>query len=433
MKAFKKSVCFFLALLFAFTSIPFAFAQGNSESKSDSIEVIVKTNKEKYATASVAKVTVSVTNKASEPLYDINTQILFDQLTPVKEKKNTTEKHINCLNPGDSFDFSYRVILNGENFNPGFFSRGLLFLSGLFNKAYYVEAKDNSGKGIIVNKYKTTITFGKYVAENIIELAYSTNSSDESSQTADTTPSTNATTVTTTAATTQERYDKPSPPAHKPPETTRPHYTKPTTTKPRYTEPKTTKPKPSKPVNDKPDRPSEDNTTTKKYKPAETYSTHAKAYSAYISFLEANRSSIDKIDVAHLNNDGIFELVIQNYNNNVVVYGYTDQYGMCELYSAGKGKGNNMDVYYSTSENLIIATSADTGGATYKAVKINDLSATVTSELRKNNGKHEQGCYLDGQEISLEECERIIASYPNKYFVVEGNVSQAISTLKKEI
>lgn len=429
MKMFRKSVCFFLALLFVFTSIPFAFAEGKSDTKSDAIEVIVKTNKEKYATASTAKVTVSVTNTGSKALYDVNTQILFDQLTPVKEKKNTTEKHVNCLNPGDSFDFSYRVILNSENFNLGFFNKGLLLLSGLFNKAYYIEAKDNSGSGITVNKYKTTITFGKHVAENIIELAYSAeepqNNNNEPAAATTSAPATVATTAPATQSYHEDDYNN-----H--PKPTKPRYTEPKTTKPRYTEPRTTQPKPTKPVYTEPHRPTEAYTTTEPYRPTESLSFESKAYSAYISFLEANRSSIDKVDVADITGDGVYDLIIQNYNNSVAVYSYSEQ-GLLSLYSAGKGKGSGMDVYYSTSQNLIIATAADTGGQSYNMVEFHGMSATVTSELRRNNGKFEQACYLDGREISLEECESIIASYPNKYYVVEGNVSQSISVLQREM
>ena len=425
MKLFKKSLCFILALIFVLSALPFAFAEGSNETSSGALEITVKTNKSAYKTTSTAKITVTVCNKGNATLYNVYSQAIFDDLSPVKEKVSVTAKGVDYLNPDDSFTYSYKVILNKDNFDIGIFSKAVFFFSGLFNKPYFVDSVDLSGKDVTIKKYPSDISFGDFTAENVIEVAFSTTEPTYDFTMPDKPAATDATTTTaSTTAAPAVNVQINNNLNQAPPPTTR--YNPPRTTK--YNPPKTTKPRPTEP---KPTRPQ--HTEPPRTTEAHSSSLEARAYSAYISYLEANRSSIDKVDVADVTGDGIFDLVIQNLGDCVVVCSYSDSSGVFELYRAGKGKGYNMDVYYSTSDNEIIATSADTGGSTYCVVRISSYGSTVVSELRYNNGKHEEGCYLDGNEISHDEYERIVASYSKDYYVVEGSVSAQISVLQRYI
>lgn len=427
MKAFKKSLCFFLALIMVFSALPLAFAEGSKETKGGALEITVKTNKSVYKTTSTAKITVTVCNKGDSPLYNVYSQAIFDDLSPVKEKTSITSKGADYLNPEDSFSYSYKAIINKDNFDIGFFSKAVFFFSGLINKPYFVDSVDLSGKNVTLKKYPTDISFGDFTAKNVIEVAFSTTEpSSDFTMPEEPAVTEAATTEATTAAPAvnvqiNNNLQTPPPPTtrYNPPRTTR--YTPPKTTRPRPTEPQTTRPKPTEP-----------RTTEAPHTTTERGSIEARAYSAYISFLEANRGSIDKVDAAYLNNDGLLELIIQNINDKVAVYGYSDSYGVFELYSQSKGKGYNMDVYYDRDAGEILSPAADTGGKTYRIVRITNTGSTVLSELRQHNGKFEEGCYRDGEEISQEEFDRIVSSYQNK-FIVEGSVSQLIPILRDEM
>ena len=271
MKLFKKSVCFLIALILMLSAVPFAFAKGADEKITNALELEIKTNKTVYKTTSTAKITVTVRNKSTATLYDVTAQAIFNDLVPVKEKTNITTKSIDYLNPGDDFSIAYNAILNSDNFDVGFFRKGLFFFAGLFRKPYFIDSSDLSGKNVSLEKFTSEITFGKFTAENVVEVAFSTTEpySDFTMPEEPTTTET-ATATTTTAPAVNVQINNniaPAPPTtkHKPPRTTRPKPTEPRTTRP-YREQKTTRPY-TEPV-----RPTEPMTTTEAYRPTENTS-----------------------------------------------------------------------------------------------------------------------------------------------------------------
>ncbi len=431
MKLFKKSVCLLIALILMLSAVPFAFVKGADEKITNALELEIKTNKTVYKTTSTAKITVTVRNKSTATLYDVTAQAIFNDLVPVKEKTNITTKSIDYLNPGDDFSIAYNAILNSDNFDVGFFRKGVFFFAGLFRKPYFIDSSDLSGKNVSLEKFTSEITFGKFTAENVVEVAFSTTepySDFTMPEEPTTTEAATATTTTAPAVNVQINNIAPAPPTtkHNPPRTTRPQPTEPRTTRP-YREQKTTRPY-TEPV-----RPTEPMTTTEAYRPTENNSLEARAYRKYISFLEENIGSIGNCDGADIDGNGLIDLLIENYNGNVAVFTYNEQFGIYELYSAPKGKGYNMEVYYDLDSHELISPSGSTGDITYKTVKISYSGSTVTSELIRYNGKFDEGCFLDGQQITEDEYNRIVDSYPNEYYNIDGSASQLIRILEEEL
>ncbi len=429
----KKTVSILLALVFVFSSVTFAFAEDTKKAdESDSTDVIrieTETNKNKYRTSATAKITVTVTNEGDKPLFDVHAQAIFNELKPVNKKSSTTAKSVGCLQPGDSFTFSYKTILNIEEFDVNIFSRLTIIFMEFFKGAYFIESEDNTGKDTTVKKQTNSITFGKFKAENLVEVSYSTKEKKTTSKTESTTEDkfaissddTLATTTTTTTTTTEEHterttryYDEyePTRPQATEPRTTRPHTTEPRTTKPRTTwyEP-TTRPTTTEPHFDNP-----------------TY--EERAYSEYIEFLRENSSVIGQCDAADINGDGIYELLIEDYQGSGIVYTYNDQYGIYELHSEPRGKSVDGEMYYSVKNQLVIFPTADTGGETYTTVHFTLYDIAVTSELVYNNGKYDTGCFRNGVEISRQEYDSTVNSYANQYYYVDGNPEQLIGVLE---
>ncbi len=521
---FRKAVSLLLAVVFVFSSALFAFAEdkkaNSSEEKSDLIQIEVETNKSKYRTTSTAKITVTVTNNRSSPLFNVKSQAIFNELVPVNKRISTTHKSAECLQPGDSFTFSYRALLNAEEFELGLLSRLTLIFKKFFKGAYHIESADHTGKDITIEKQTDEISFGKFRAENLIEVAYSTkepsafrekDNPPEPDDTENKLAAGTTTTVTTTKApseTTTAPQKKPSPTEAPEADQTpfypvnrekmysddyilpsdseyitssdldkfdyyemdyvtneiyaRHGYIFKTEKFARYFESKSWYRGTVSDMSEVEKRLSvverknldtivayekalgwRESDTTKKStenkrtttSPATTAnkqnsSYETRAYSKYISFLKENAGSIGQCDAADINGDGVFDLIIESFNGNAAVYTYNDQYGIYGLYSATKGKGSAMDVYYSVVNQLVIFPTADTGGSTYSTVKFNNTDAYITDTLKYNNGKFESGCFYNGAEITAQEHDKIVDSYKNQYYTVDGNVSQLIGTLE---
>ncbi len=523
MNYIKKTVCVLLSVIIVFSSALFAFAENTkvteNDKSSDVVEIELKTNKTKYRTTSTAKLTVTVTNTGNAPLYNVKSQAIFNELTPVNKKNSTTQKSAECLQSGDSFSYSYRVLLNAEEFEVNIFSKLLLAFKNFFKGAYHIESADHTGQDITVLKHTDEISFGKFNAENLVEVAYSTKKPTDPDEDGKKDNSKNETdnklTETTTETTTAAEKTTAPPPITKTTENSSEafypverekmysdDYILPTDlryitnedldkfdyyemdyvtneiyarhgyifktekfaryfeskdwykgtetsmseveeklstierknldtiiayekalgwreqdTTQKATEPRHTTPLPS---------------TTKKQS-ANPDSREAKTYSKYISFLKENASSIGQCDAADINGDGILDLVIENFSNDAAVYTYNDQYGIYELYRQPKGKGSNMDVYYSVKNQLVIFPAENTGGSTHTTVNFTPEETYISCQLVYNNGKFDTGCFRNGEEITYEEYTKTVSSYENQYYIVDGNVNQLIGTLEELI
>lgn len=424
----KKSISLLLALVFVFSCVTVAFANDNEKTDTapqdtDVITIETETHKNKYRTCSTAKITVTITNDGDLPLYDVNAQAIFDELKPVNKKHNITSKGVDCLQPGDSFVLNYKAIINIDEFDINFFSKLALMFVGFFRGTYFIDSDDNTGKDITVKKESDSVSFGKFKAENLVEVSYKTKEPEiiEPEETEDitedpfaissdgeliTTTETTTTEITTTEITTTEKYT----------ERTTDYYREPETTKQRPTEPLTTAPKTTEPR------------TTEAHFDNPTY--EERAYGAYIDFIRENSSKIDQCDAADVNGDGLYDLIFENYDGYTAVYTYTDQYGVYELYKISAGKGYNMEVYYSVINQLVVFPAASTGGSSHTIVKFNGMSSYIEDELVYNNGKFESGCFRNGSEITFAEHDSIINSFASKYYNVDGNATQLIHTLE---
>lgn len=437
MNIFKKTVSLFLAFLFVFTSVLFVFAEETKKDNSaetaeaEVIEIETETNKNKYGTSSTAKITVTVTNTGDKPLFNVRAQAIFNDLLPVSKKSSTTSKSAECLQPGDSFTFSYKVIINVDEFDINIFSKLALIFKEFFKGAYHLESSDYTGKEITIKKQTDKITFGKTKAENLVEVAYSTKEKaakkkpeNKTETNAENKNSSGSVLTTTTEPTTEKQTTRPY---------TEPKPTESRTTEYRYTEPRTTKPRPTEHRTTE-HRYTEPRTTEHRYtKPETTYPQYStpsyeeRAYSKYIEFIRANSSSIRQCDAADINGDDVFDLIIENFNGDAAAYTFNDQYGIYELYSAPMNKGYNMEVYYSVINSMVIFPSANTGGSTYTTVKFSNTNAYITDEIEYS---HDSGYLNNGSSISEAEYDSIVNSYANQYYNVDGTPSQLIGTLQ---
>ncbi|MGM9617300.1 S-layer homology domain-containing protein [Butyricicoccus sp.] len=135
----------------------------------------------------------------------------------------------------------------------------------------------------------------------------------------------------------------------------------------------------------------------------------AAARSLYYNYLMQNaKPALNNIPQAaacvDIDNDGIPELILhdtQQYFCNMV-YTYNPSTGKMLLLGeqVSYGKGYGMTIYYNTSTHQVCLPSADTGGASYYVYTINGIKTPAVSYFRMNNGKFEQGCTIDGKQVS---------------------------------
>lgn len=431
MKTFRKSLCIFLTVILFFSLSAPVFAE-NSEQTNKTVSSIylgvscsgeVKT----FATQSVD---VEFSNETKNPIYNVTVQAFFDEVTPVKKKESITSQSIDCLEPGEKIEFRYYIILNPSAHDVGFFNKIAFFFVKLFKGAYTAESIETNENNLITKETSAETSFGKFTATNTVIATYSEASSKNENPDNNTTkeavtetttikmettvepavtlpaPIEHTTSATTTTATTTEAYT-----AHTTREASTTRYT---TTYPRTT--------------------TSHYTTTESSNHTNPDSKEAIAYTNYIDFVRSNSSSISKCDAADINDDGIFDLIVADYNGKAAVLTYNYQYGIYELYSKQMGKGNNMPVYYSTLNQVVVFPSASTGGAEHITVYFDGYNTEVTDELISNNKKTEnEGCFLNGEKISEQEYNSIVDGFPNRYMVVEGTPNQLISVLQEYI
>lgn len=177
MSKVKKILCLLLAVLMVLTmNIP-VFANDNiaisnnvsTVENAKPIEITVSTDKSSYKTTNIATINVTVKNVSDESLENVKAQVVFDDLQPVSRKNSTTSKEVSVLQAGESFEFSYKATLNINKHNLNFFQKIFLWFVRLFNGGYTISSSEMDA--IVENV--TEIRFGKYLAENFINVTYS--------------------------------------------------------------------------------------------------------------------------------------------------------------------------------------------------------------------------------------------------------------------
>lgn len=173
----KKITKVLLVLLVALMMLPLTVsAVSDNETMSNNLSITISTDKNEYKVTNVAKITATITNTGSEDIENITAQAVFNDLAPVSAKSSETNKNVAVLKPGESFSFTYKATLNSSKHNLNFFQKIILFFVRLFNGGYTANSIDFD----VVTENVTEIKFGKFTAENVIQVGYSVPDDDNS-------------------------------------------------------------------------------------------------------------------------------------------------------------------------------------------------------------------------------------------------------------
>lgn len=168
MSKFKKLICLLITTLLLFT---FSVCVSASNKTSDSnIKIEVVTDKAEYKATSVAKITATITNASDKDIENVTAQVVFGDLSPAGKKNSQIKKTVDTLEAGESFSFTYKATLDKDEHDLNIFQKIILFFVRLFNGGY--TANNNSID--VVAENVTEIDFGKYTAENVIQVGYGT-------------------------------------------------------------------------------------------------------------------------------------------------------------------------------------------------------------------------------------------------------------------
>lgn len=167
----KKITKVLLVLLVALMMLPLTVsAVADNETVSDNIKIEVTTNKAEYKATGVAKITATITNTGSEDIENITAQAVFDDLSPVSKRNSQTSKSVDVLKSGESISFTYKATLNKSEHKLNIFQKIILFFVRLFNGGYNASSSDID----VITENVTEIKFGKFTAENVIQVGYAT-------------------------------------------------------------------------------------------------------------------------------------------------------------------------------------------------------------------------------------------------------------------
>lgn len=169
MKKSSKVFCLLFAVLMLFTLSITAFA-GN-ETNDGNIKIEVATDKAEYKATGVAEITATITNVSGEDIENVTAQAVFNDLAPAGKRSSETSKSVNVLKAGESFSFTYKATLNKSEHKLNIFEKIILFFIRFFNGGYTAS---NSSIDVVAENV-TEIKFGKYSAENIVQVGYSEN------------------------------------------------------------------------------------------------------------------------------------------------------------------------------------------------------------------------------------------------------------------
>lgn len=172
MKRTRKLFCLFIAVLMMFTLSVTAFAA--NETNDGNIKIEVSTNKGSYGVTDVAEITATITNISDEDINNVIAQAVFNDLAPVAKRKSQTSESVDVLKSGESFSFKYKVTLNEDKHKINFFEKIILWLVRLFNGGYSA-GKQNFD---VVAENITEIKFGKFAADNVIQVGYDKNTKE---------------------------------------------------------------------------------------------------------------------------------------------------------------------------------------------------------------------------------------------------------------
>ena len=168
MKKSRKVLCSIIAVFLLFAVAVSAFAATGAEQKSSALSITVETDKDSYKSFGAANITVTVTNTSNEDIQNVSAEAVFDDLTPVGRNSKTTAEAA-TLKAGESLSFSYKAMLNQENFKLNIFEKILAFFVKLFNMGYKAETHDfNDGRSFI--RQNDILTFGKNEAQNVVKV-----------------------------------------------------------------------------------------------------------------------------------------------------------------------------------------------------------------------------------------------------------------------
>lgn len=172
MKRTSKLFCLLIAVLMMFTLSVTAFAA--NETNDGNIKIEISTNKGSYGVTDVAEITATITNVSDEDINQVIAQAVFNDLAPVAKRKIQTSKSVDVLKSGESFSFKYKVTLNEDEHKINFLEKIVLWFVRLFNGGYSA-GKQNFD---VVAENITEIKFGKFAADNVIQVGYEKNSKE---------------------------------------------------------------------------------------------------------------------------------------------------------------------------------------------------------------------------------------------------------------
>ena len=176
MRKSSKVFCLLFAVLMLFTLSVTAFA-GN-ETNDGNIKIEVATNKGSYGATGVAEITATITNVSGEDINNVTAQAVFNDLAPAGKRTSETSKSVDILKSGESFSFTYKATLNKDQHKLNIFQKIILWFVRLFNGGYNA----NNNNIDVVTECITEIEFGKFTAENVVQVGYeyNDNNSDDS-------------------------------------------------------------------------------------------------------------------------------------------------------------------------------------------------------------------------------------------------------------
>ena len=162
----KKLLYWFAAVLMLFSISITAFA--TNETDDGNIKIRISTNKSSYSATGVAEITATITNISNQDINNVSAQAIFDDLSPADKGKSETNKSVDVLKSGESFSFRYKATLNGDKHKLNIFEKIVLFFARLFNGGYIVSNNNLD----VITECVTEIKFGKFVAENTVQVGY---------------------------------------------------------------------------------------------------------------------------------------------------------------------------------------------------------------------------------------------------------------------
>ena len=186
MKRFKKLLSLFLtiAILLSTCSIGITVSAtdtGTNITEETPLKIEVEADTKSPSLYSVVGFTVKITNTGDEELKNVTAQTVFDDLSPVSKRKSETNKEVETLKSGESFSYTYKATLNIDNSDLNFFNKIILWFVRLFNSGYTVE-NASIDDGRIVVKNITEFSFGKVVAENVVDVGYNKPSQNQDNE-----------------------------------------------------------------------------------------------------------------------------------------------------------------------------------------------------------------------------------------------------------